>query len=152
MKKIAALFTVFIIIITATACSTYEEKHLELPFPADDVENVEMFYYVNPFSAEKKTVTKAEDINALYNMFTDAVCTDQKSNESKDAEVYSFRFNLADGTDYELIYAFNGIKKGVLKSSTGGFEYFTSANIGWCWSQLNPQYVAEQADESELPH
>lgn len=31
------------------------------------------------------------------------------------------------------------------------FEYFTSSDIGWCWSQLNKELVVEATIESELP-
>ena len=36
-----------------------------------------------------------------------------------------FRFNLSDGTSYDLIYACYGVKNGELKSEAGGFKYFT---------------------------
>ncbi len=45
----------------------------------------------------------------------------------------------------------NGVKNGVLSSPTDGFEYFTSADIGWNWSYLNESYEVISVEESELP-
>ena len=53
----------------------------------------------------------------------------------------SFRFNLSDGTSYELIYVCNGVKNGKLKSSTGNFEYFTRSDIGSYWSNIDLEAV-----------
>ena len=53
--------------------------------------------------------------------------------ETTGGDVTSFRFNLSDGTSYELIYVCNGVKNGNLKSSTGNFEYLQDqilAHIG----------------------
>lgn len=54
----------------------------------------------------------------------------------------SFRFNLSDGTSYDLIYACYGVKNGELKSAAGGFKYFTSADIGSYWNNLNTELEA----------
>ena len=63
----------------------------------------------------------------------------------------SFRFNLSDGTSYDLIYACYGVKNGELKSAAGGFKYFTSADIGSYWNNLNTELEAIPINESELP-
>ena len=63
----------------------------------------------------------------------------------------SFRFNLSDGTSYDLIYACYGAKNGNLKSEAGGFAYFTSADIGSYWNNLNKELEATPVNESELP-
>ena len=39
---------------------------ISLPFAASDVENVEMYHYVVPASAEKKIITQADAISELY--------------------------------------------------------------------------------------
>lgn len=69
--------------------------------------------------------------------------------ETTGADVTSFRFNLSDGTNYELIYVCNGVKNGKLKSFTGNFEYFTSSDIGSYWFDIDLEAVP--AEESELP-
>ena len=60
-------------------------------------------------------------------------------------------FNLSDGTSYDLIYACYGVKNGELKSAAGGFKYFTSADIGSYWNNLNTELEAIPINESELP-
>ena len=70
--------------------------------------------------------------------------------ETAGAEITSFRFNLSDGTSYELIYGCDGVKTGNLKSSTDNFEYFTSADISSYWS--NTDLEAVPVEESELPN
>lgn len=71
--------------------------------------------------------------------------------KNADASVLSFRFNLSDGTSYELIYTESSVKNGTLCSNLEKENYFTRANIGWLWSNLNKELITEQANESELP-
>ena len=44
-----------------------------------------------------------------------------------------------------------GVKNGELKSEAGGFKYFTSADIGSYWNNLNTELEAIPINESELP-
>ena len=44
--------------------------------------------------------------------------------------------NLSDGTNYEMVYSCYGVKNGSLKSTTGDFEYFASADIGAAWDNV----------------
>ena len=76
---------------------------------------------------------------------------DKTTEETAGADVTSFRFNLSDGTSYDLIYACYGVKNGELKSEAGGFKYFTSADIGSYWNNLNMELEAIPINESELP-
>lgn len=71
--------------------------------------------------------------------------------EASGASLTSFRFNLTDGTCYELIYVGNGVKDGVLKSPTAGFMYFIPADVGWNSDQLYSGLETVPAEESELP-
>ena len=89
------------------------------------------------------------DITDLYDMFEDLSLEDKQVEETTGADVTSFRFNLSDGTNYELIYVCNGVKNGKLKSPTGNFEYFTSSDIGSYWSNIDLEAVP--VEESELP-
>lgn len=50
-----------------------------------------------------------------------------------------------------MIYACYGVKNGELKSEAGGFKYFTSADIGSYWNDLNTELEAIPINESELP-
>lgn len=151
MRKVFALFLIMVLVLSLVGCSKPEEKKIEFPFAVGDIENVEMFRSAVPAAAEKKVVTESADIETLYNKFAKLTLSTQEVEEYAGAAVYSFRFNLSDGTDYVLIYVANGVKNGVLSSPTAGFRYFTSADIGWNWFYLNENYEAISVEESELP-
>ena len=82
-------------------------------------------------------------------MFENLSLKEKQVEENTGADVTSFRFNLSDGTSYELIYVCDGVKNGKLKSSTGNFEYFTRSDIGSYWSNIDLEAVP--VEESELP-
>ena len=127
-----------------------ETVHIDFPFEVGDVENIEMYHYTGvPVSAEKKVVVAETDITDLYDKFEDLSLMEKQVEETTGGDVTSFRFNLSDGTSYELIYVCNGVKNGNLKSSTGNFEYFTSSDIGSYWSNMDLESVSVK--ESELP-
>ena len=130
----------------------YEPVKIDFPFEVEDVESVEMYHYDEvPASAEKKVVVAENDIKTLYDKFKDLSLKDKTTEETAGADVTSFRFNLSDGTSYDLIYACYGVKNGELKSEAGGFKYFTSADIGSYWNNLNTELEAIPINESELP-
>lgn len=130
----------------------YEPVKIDFPFEVEDVENVEMYHYDGvPASAEKKVVVAENDIKTLYDKFKGLSLKDKTTEETAGADVTSFRFNLSDGTSYDLIYACYGVKNGELKSAAGGFKYFTSADIGSYWNNLNTELEAIPINESELP-
>ena len=105
--------------------------NINFPFEVGDVETIELYRYAGaPVSAEKKVVDAEETIKDLYDMFEGLTLELKEVEETTGAKITSFRFNLSDGTTYELIYGCYGVKTGNLKSSTGNFEYFTSADIG----------------------
>jgi len=124
--------------------------HIALPFEVGSVANVEM-YHLDGSSrfAEKKVIVAEETIKTLYDMFESIPLKDKKEEETADATTTSFRFNLADGTSYELIYRCYGVKKGYLISSTGNFDCFTSADIGSYWNNIDLDVI--QVASSELP-
>ena len=114
-----------------------KKVNIDFPFEVEDVESVEMYHYNGaPASAEKKVVVAESDIKTLYDMFKGLSLKDKTAEETAGADVTSFRFNLSDGTSYDLIYACYGVKNGELKSEAGGFKYFTSADIGSYWNNL----------------
>lgn len=129
-----------------------KEVNLDFPFEIEDVDNIEMYHYVGtPGQVEKKVIVSVQDIKTLYEKFERISYKLKKADEVVGGETTSFRFNLSDGTMYELIYRSYGVKNGILKSPTDGFEYFTSADIGWNWRWLNEDLVAVEVDKSELP-
>lgn len=105
---------------------------ISLPFAASDVENVEMYHYVVPASAEKKIITQADAISELYAVFSELPVSDRKTEPVVGGAVTSFRFNLSDHTSYEIIYCAEAVKKGRLKLPAEQQDYFTSADIGGC--------------------
>ena len=150
MKKAIGLIALLILIMGLVGCNG-ETVNIDFPFEVGDVENIEMYHYAGvPVSAEKKVVVAESDITGLYDMFEGLSLELKEVEETSGAEITSFRFNLHDGTSYELIYGCYGVKTGNLKSSTGNFEYFTSADISSYWS--NTDLEAVPVEESELPN
>ncbi len=151
MKKIIALISLLVLLPSLAGCNV-KTYNIDFPFETDEVENIEMYYYEGvPSSAEKKVVTAESDIKTLYDMFESLSLEDKKADDGAGAAVTGFRFNLSNGTNYELIYSCNGIKNGNLKSKTGDFQYFTSADIGSYWNNLNTELEATSVSENELP-
>ena len=147
MRKTA----IFILAITLCALLSGCGKAMtvSLPFAASDVENVEMYHYVVPASAEKKIITQADAISELYAVFSELPVSDRKTEPVVGGAVTSFRFNLSDHTSYEIIYCAEAVKKGRLKLPAEQQDYFTSADIGGCWDGC--AYEAVDTGESELP-
>ena len=150
MKKLIALVLAVVCVLGLVGCNN-KTVNIDLPFEVGDVENIEMYHFVGaPVSAEKKVIVAEETIKNLYDMFEGLSLELKEVEETAGAEITSFRFNLSDGTSYELIYGCDGVKKGSLKSSTDNFEYFTSADISSYWS--NTDLEAVPVEESELPN
>ena len=146
MKKATNLISFLILMMVLVGCSK-ETVHIDFPFEVGDVENVEIYTMRSTVSAEKKIVVAKTDITDLYHMFENLSLTDKQVEEITGADVTSFRFNLSDGTNYELVYVCNGVKNGKLKSSTGNFEYFTSSDIGSYWSNMDLESVSVKESE-----
>ena len=149
MKKATNLISFLILMMVLVGCSK-ETVHIDFPFEVGEIENIEMYHYTGvPVSEEKKVVVAKTDITDLYDKFEDLSLMEKQVEETTGGDVTSFRFNLSDGTSYELIYVCNGVKNGKLKSSTGNFEYFTRSDIGSYWSNLDLEAVP--VEENELP-
>ena len=149
---IAAVVACVVVAVCFLTNPPAKEVNLDFPFEIEDVDNIEMYHYVGtPGQVEKKVIVSEQDIKTLYEKFERISYKLKKADEVVGGETTSFRFNLSDGTMYELIYRSYGVKNGILKSPTDGFEYFTSADIGWNWRWLNEDLVAVEVDKSELP-
>lgn len=149
MKRLIAIGLALVCVLALAGCNN-KTVNIDLPFEVGDVENIEMYHFDGePVSAEKKVIVAEETIKYLYSMFEGLSLKNEEAEETPGAEITSFRFNLADGTNYELIYGCYGVKTGNLKSSTGNFEYFTSADIGSYWYNIDLETVS--VEESELP-
>ena len=149
MKKMIGMIALLLLMMGVVGCNR-ETVNINFPFEVGQVENIEMYHYTGvPVSAEKKVVVAETDIIDLYDKFEDLSLMEKQVEETTGGDVTSFRFNLSDGTSYELIYVCNGVKNGKLKSSTDNFEYFTSSDIGSYWSNMDLESVPVK--ESELP-
>ena len=149
MKKMIGMIALLLLMMGVVGCNR-ETVNINFPFEVGQVENIEMYHYTGvPVSAEKKVVVAETDIIDLYDKFEDLSLMEKQVEETTGGDVTSFRFNLSDGTNYELVYVCNGVKNGKLKSSTGNFEYFTSSDIGSYWSNMDLESVSVK--ESELP-
>lgn len=149
MKKLIELVVALVCILALAGCNN-KTVNIDLPFEVANVENVEMYHFVGtPVSAEKKVIVAEGTIKYLYDMFEGLSLKLKEVEETTGAEITSFRFNLTDGTSYELVYGCYGVKNGKLKSSTGDFEYFTSSDIGSYWYNIDLEIFP--VEESELP-
>lgn len=63
--------------------------------------------------------------------------------------VTSFRFNLSDGTSYEVIYSEVAVKSGRVITTGMEQDFFTSADIGAFWGSYDYEVIT--ASEDELP-
>ena len=150
MKKMIGMIALLLLMMGVVGCNR-ETVNIDFPFEVGQVENIEMYHYTGvPVSAEKKVVVAETDITDLYDKFEDLSLMEKQVEEITGGDVTSFRFNLSDGTSYELIYVCNGVKNGKLKSSTGNFEYFTRSDIGSYWSNIDLEAVP--VEENELPN
>lgn len=154
MKKFFLILLVLLLALSLflgiRACRKPEETTMILPFSPEDVETVELFHYDSaPADAQKKLVTDRADIESLYETLSGITCLKKETEALAGSPVTSFRFRLADGTDYELIYVGYGVKNGEIMSSD--FRCFTSADIGWQWYYLNEHLEALPAEQWELP-
>ncbi len=150
-KRILAVIGACLILCLFGCNRGIKEVHIEFPFEVSDVEKVETYHYDGvPTAVEKKVVTEVADIEDMYAMFERITLQAEKEvEETVGGCVASFRFVLSDGTNYEIIYTGGGVKKGMLKSNEGMFNYFTSSDIGQYWENLS--YEATPAELGELP-
>lgn len=157
-KKLIVMAVAIVIIVGGglidTFCSTpgrgaTEHVSIQFPFGVSDVESIEAYhYYSDPSEAEKKNITDAETIAYLYESFQSILMQDKDIEDREIHNVAIFRFNLRDGTEYVVVYTGYGVKNGEIRTS-GGSNYFTSADIGGKWRNISAEAIP--ADESELP-
>ncbi len=147
MKKMFMLLMVIMLCFALTACS--EKVSIDFPFELSSVENVEMFRFTNPADAEKKVITESEDIEGIYQTFESISLKDKATEPTAGGSVTSFRFNLSDGTSYEVIYSAVAVKSGRIITTGMEQDFFTSADIGANWESYDYEVIA--ASEDELP-
>ena len=146
-EKMFILVMAVMLCFTLTACN--EEENIDFPFELSSIENVEMFRFTNPADAEKKVITKSEDIEEIYQTFESVSLKDKPTEPTAGGSVTSFRFNLSDGTSYEVIYSEVAVKAGRVITTGMEQDFFTSADIGAFWGSYD--YEVTTASEDELP-
>ena len=161
MKKcIAFILAVFIMLVMFGYRNNVDDvgtTKIYLPFSLDQIDYIEMFHYTDDTaSAEKKIITKPENIPYLYGAFEHlSVETLLKPPKDEAAEVIAFRFYLSNSTEetFEIIYYGYGLKNGVLKMPPNEIYFSTSADIdiGRYWIELDEGLEAMPANENELP-
>ena len=140
MKKMFILVMAVMLCFTLTACN--EEGSIDFPFELSSIENVEMFRFTNPADAEKTVITESEDIESIS-------LKDKTTEPTAGGSVTSFRFNLSDGTSYEVIYSAVAVKAGRVITTGMEQDFFTSADIGAFWGSYDYEVIT--ASEDELP-
>lgn len=147
MKKLTALVFSLILCILLIGCS--KTVSLQLPFEASEIASVEIFHFIDPTDAEKKVITRQDDINDVFSVFQGLSLKEQKAEPAAGAACTGFRFFLSDGTTYEILYWSVAVKSGRICTSETEQSLFTSADIEANWNQYD--YEAVPAAESELP-
>lgn len=147
MKKLTALIFSLILCILLIGCS--KTVLLQLPFEASEIASVETFHFIDPTDAEKKVITRQDDINDVFSVFQGLSLKEQKAEPAAGAACTGFRFFLSDGTTYEILYWSVAVKSGRICTSETEESLFTSADIEANWNRYD--YEAVPAAESELP-
>ena len=85
----------------------------------------------------------------IYQTFESVSLKDKTTEPTAGGSVTSFRFNLSDGTSYEVIYSEVAVKAGRVITTGMEQDFFTSADIGAFWGSYD--YEVTTASEDELP-
>ena len=68
MKKLVVMILSAVLLVVCTSCS--KAQTIELPFSATDVNNIELYHYNVPTSAQQKILTSNDDVTAIMEMLT----------------------------------------------------------------------------------
>ena len=147
MRKLAVIIISIMLCISLVGCE--KSENIDFPFELSEVKNVELFHFIDPMDAEKKVITEQEDIEGVYTLLESISLEDKETEPVAGGSATSFRFNLSDGTSFEVTYSEIAVKSGRIITSDNDKDYFTSADIEAIWN--NSDYAVEEATESELP-
>ena len=148
-KRFLALAVTLGLLLSLFLAGCAQTVYIELPFEPADLDTIEMFRFDSPTQAEKKVITEPGDMEDLCDLLENISLKDRKTEPVAGGSVTSFRFHCADGTTYEVIYSSIAVKSGRIKMTGWEKDYFTSADLGACWT--NYDYDTAPAKESELP-
>lgn len=154
--KVIVMLVAIVVIIAGGVIDTFftqgqktvEYASIRFPFKVSDVENIEAYhYYSDPSEAEKKIIEDSETMTYLYDKLDSLKLQEKNIEDQATHNVAIFRFNLIDGTEYDIVYVGYGVKNGEIQTSDGS-NYFTSADIGGICINLPGEAVS--VDENEL--
>lgn len=148
MRKYIGFVFVLVCVFALAGCSN-KTAHIEFPFEVSDVENVEMYHFIQPAEAEKKVITESKDIQAIYQTLERISLKDKETEPAAGGSVTSFRFHLSDGTSYEVTYSEAAVKAGRIITTGMEQDFFTAADIQANWKNFD--YEVVPVEESELP-
>lgn len=148
MKKLISLIVVFVCIFILVGCFPEETVNIEFTFAPEDVAFIEI-HYSSASSAQDEVFKSQESITALCKKLESLSLKDKDSEASGLHEITSFNFKLYDGSEYDLVYISYGVKNGRLKSTAGGFDYFTSSDISGLWKNISRELETNADDESK---
>ena len=112
-----------------------------LPFRAEEVERVELYQFVVPAAAERKTVTDPAQVADVCRGLS-AWAWPWQNPTYEGGATTSFRFYLKDGTTYELIYS----EPRTLYRTDHG-QCCTPTNLGAVWQDC-PAPAAPAAEDA----
>lgn len=148
MRRISVVaLSMILMMCILTGCQS--RAKIQLDFTASDVSNIELYHFNVPAQAEMKLVTDSNDIDKIIQTLQDINVKRNSNSVSKaGSTTLSFRFNLYDGTKFEIIFTSFGVKDGTIRSSYV-FDYLTTSDVDAIWGQYD--YEVEQAIENQLP-
>ena len=147
MKKLAAAILATVMCMALSACG--RSKMLAFPFEASDVVDVESYHYIVPAETEKKCITEQQAIAEVIDGLSGITLKDKEIEERTGCATTSFRFHLTDGTSYNVIYYADAVKSGTIRFTDDETTWFTSADIGGLWQNLDADVI--HVDEKDLP-
>lgn len=148
MRRISVVaLSMILMMCILTGCQS--RAKIQLDFTASDVSNIELYHFNVPAQAEMKLVTDSNDIDKIIQTLQDINVKRNSNSVSKaGSTTLSFRFNLYDGTKFEIIFTSFGVKDGTIRSSYV-FDYLTTSDVDAIWGQYD--YEVKQAIENQLP-
>ncbi|MBQ7801611.1 MAG: hypothetical protein IJ375_04740 [Oscillospiraceae bacterium] len=144
MKKLISVIMLLGILFLAGCNTNKSIQGIDLPFEESEIQQIALVYYTgDPSDARQKIVTGSEDIQYIYNMFSNEIHLETNSrNLSDPSDTLRIRIGLKDGHGFSMQYEGFGVKEGLLSSSDGDFAYFTPTDVAWLWDQLTAEYEA----------
>ena len=89
------IFTWICLLFALAPSSCAAPRPLGLPFSVSQVEKIELYRFVIPAQARKKTISEAGGIQWIYGVLAEAEAADNTLEPESGAQVTSFRFCLS---------------------------------------------------------